>query len=149
MNATAAEEVARWAIEHGLSASNADTLSTLLVELGTQLDQVRAKASEDKTRAEALATQVASIRALCESGWPRGEPCRFCKKVGSHSEVCYVRGSAGYDLLNEHEATLRENAELRAALAAKLPVNGKHLLSGERYVSLRQRVQGRFSRHED
>lgn len=100
------------------------------------------------TQVQALSTQLASIRALCEAGWPRGEPCRLCRRTGSHSEVCYVRAGAGYDLLEEHESTLRENAELRAALAAKMPVNGKHILSGEKYVSLRARVQGRFSRHE-
>jgi len=144
----AVEEVARWALENGFEASPVDTLSALLAQLGPQVAQLRDTASQDKTKAAALASQLASIRALCESGWPRGEPCRFCKKIGHHSEVCYIRGSAGYDLLNEHEATLRENAELRAALAAKLPTNGKHLLSGEKYVSLRQRVQGRFSRHE-
>lgn len=147
MSAEALEEVARWAKENGFSTT-ADTVSAVLAEIGVQVTALREKRDESKLRADAALSQVASIRALCEAGWPRKEPCRLCKGVGTHSAVCYVRGSAGYDLLNEHEATLRENDELRAALATKMPVNGKHILSGEKYVSLRQRVQGRFSRHE-
>lgn len=99
---------------------------------------------------KALSVQLASIRSLCEAGWPRGEPCRLCNRVKTHSDVCYVRMSSGYDLLNEHEATLRENDELRMALAARLPaVNRDKLLSGERYLSLRSRLKGRFSKHDN
>jgi hypothetical protein len=100
--------------------------------------------------AQALKVQLASIRKLCESGWPRGEPCRLCKQVGSHTPNCYVRASVGYDLLAEHEATLRENDQLRAALAQHLPVNGKHITTGGKFRSLRDRARGgRFSAHDD
>ena len=97
----------------------------------------------------ALSVQLASIRKLCEAGWMRGEPCPLCKRLGVHSDVCYARTATGYDLLEEHAATLRENHDLRVALAQRLPVNGERILAGGKYQSLRKWMQGgRFSRHE-
>lgn len=103
------------------------------------------------TESKALKSQLASIRKLCEAGWPRGEACRLCKQVGSHTQNCYVRNSVGYDLLEEHEETVRENERLRAALAPHLPVVGKHLLQGGQVRSPRDiaRGNGRFSKHND
>lgn len=101
-----------------------------------------------QTENGALKVQLASIRKLCEAGWPRGEPCRLCKAIGHHTPNCYVRGSVGYDLLQEHETTLRENDQLRAALAQHLPVNGKNIVRGGAYRSIRDRARGRFSQHD-
>ena len=94
---------------------------------------------ELEIQVKAMATQLASIRSVCEAGWNRGDPCRLCNHIGAHAQTCYIRTSVGYDLLEEHEATLRENAELRAALAARLPVNGARILGGKKYLSLRAR----------
>lgn len=102
-----------------------------------------------RTENGALKVQLASIRKLCEVGWPRGEPCRLCKGIGQHTPNCYVRGSVGYDLLEEHETTLRENDQLRAALAQHLPINGKNIVRGGNYRSVRDRARGgRFSQHD-
>lgn len=104
-------------------------------------------ANDVEIRLRALTIQIESIRKVCEAGWAHGEPCRLCTRIGRHSDTCYIRTSTGFDLLDEHEATVRENDELRAALAARLPVNGERLLAGSPHLSLRAKMQGRFSRH--
>lgn len=137
------EQVAEWAASCGLRAtSDASTVLDLLHTLTPQLNKLHAAA----TRADASATQLASIQRVCEAGWHRGEPCRMCQRVGKHADTCYVRAGTGYDLLCEHEATVRENDELRAALAVRLPVNGKHILAGQQHKGLRQRARERFTK---
>lgn len=97
---------------------------------------------------EALLT-TASITARMQSleqavggrYFKRGEPCPICNQMSKHSSTCYLRPSTGWDLLTEHEATLHENDELRAALAQHLPHNGKMILSGRPYVGLKQRAR--------
>lgn len=95
-------------------------------------------------RVQALEVLLASIRKVCEAGWRVGEPCRLCGRIGRHSETCYTLKATGFDLLEEHDATVRENDSLRAALAAKLPVNGHHIKSGATYKSLRERAAAQF-----
>lgn len=99
------------------------------------------------TELKALKAQLASVRKLCEAGWPRCEPCRLCTGVGTHADTCYVRASTGYDLLEEHETTVRDNERFRAALAQFLPHQAKHIIRGGVYRSLRDRARkpGRFS----
>lgn len=91
----------------------------------------------------AVTARMQSIERSIEARYfKRGEACPLCNQMSRHSPTCYLRPSTGWDLLAEHEATLHENDELRAALAQHLPHNGKMILSGRQYVGLKQRARG-------
>lgn len=138
-----AEQVAAWAIECGLAPPNeAESGMAVLAALAPQIKRLQA----DSTKHAAASVQLAALQRVCEHGWQRSEPCRMCNGLHRHSDTCYVRTGTGYDLLAEHEATLRENEELRAALAKRLPVNGKKIMEGQTYRSLGRRVRARFER---
>jgi hypothetical protein len=68
-------------------------------------------------------------------------PCPICAQHKTHATTCYVRKATGWDLLDETEATIRENDELRRALARHLPHNGKTILAGQPYRSLKDRAR--------
>jgi len=89
---------------------------------------------------------VQSLRKLADHEMRTGKRCRVCGHAPRHAGTCYLLASTGYDLLNEHEATLRENSELRAALAKHLPVNGKQIVAGASYRSHRTRLRERLAK---
>lgn len=136
------EAVAEWAAARGFASAAGESVMEVLNSITAQVDKAQAAA----TAFNALALQFASLKRVCEAGWARGEPCRFCQGVRKHADTCYVKSGTGFDLLCEHEATVRENDELRVALAARLPVNGKHILAGQKHMTLRQRARLRFQK---
>lgn len=140
--------VVKWMSDHALPVNGHVTLDEVLESLAVEVKRLRQVREEAEIEARAVKVHLASIQRMCEARWVRGDPCPLCNQLGHHSGSCYARSSIGYDLLNEHDATVRENDSLRAALAAKLPVNGKHILAGGKYVSLRDRVRGRYSKHD-
>jgi len=138
-----AEQVAEWAIECGLvPPSTAESAMAVLLAIAPQIKQLQSMA----TKHSAASVQLAALQRVCEHGWQRGDACRVCQGMHHHSDTCYVRTGTGYDLLAEHEATLRENDELRAALAKRLPVNGKKIMEGRTYRGLGKRIRDRFER---
>lgn len=136
-----AEIVTQWARDYGIELQGGTLDEVLRDLLGKHNDSLQ-------TECDALRIRCASIQKVCEAGWPRGEPCRICRHVGRHTDTCYVRFGTGYDLLEEHEACRRENDELRAALASHMPVNGKHILAGQKVKSLRSKMRDRFLHRE-
>lgn len=129
------------------------TLRHFLAELPLSDAQLEPVAGVVNKIEEALLT-TATITARMQSlerafearYFKRGEACPMCSQMSRHSATCYLRPSTGWDLLGEHEATLHENDELRAALAQHLPHNGKMILSGRPYVGLKKRARGSGSR---
>lgn len=141
-----AEQVVEWAVECGLVPPNSiESVTGVLDTLAPQVKQLQ----EAVTKHTAASVQLAALQRVCEHGWQRGEPCRVCQGIRRHADTCYVRAGTGYDLLAEHEATLRENDELRVALAKRLPVNGKKIMEGRAYRSLGKRIRARFGRGTD
>jgi len=101
------------------------------------------KIEEQLLSVAAITARVQSIeRSVDARYFKRGDPCPICSCTSRHSNTCYLRASTGWDLLTEHEATLHENDELRQALAQHLPHNGKMVLAGQPYRSLKQRARG-------
>jgi len=97
---------------------------------------------EALTTTAVITARIQSIeRAIDICFFKRGDPCPLCSRKSKHSPTCYARASTGWDLLAEHEATLHENDELRSALAKHLPHNGKMVLSGGKYRSLKDRAR--------
>jgi hypothetical protein len=125
-------------------------LRHLLSELPLSDEQLAPVAGVVNRIEEALLS-TAAITARMQSAeqsvdaryFKRGEPCPLCHHNSKHSQTCYLRSSTGWDLLAEHEATLNENDELRHALAQHLPHNGKMVLSGGQYKSLKARARAR------
>ncbi len=100
------------------------------------------KVEQENTTGAAAQAALQSARGIVEQIYlKRGDACPLCRSVRKHSPNCYLRGSGGWDLLGEHEATLKENDELRAALARYLPHNGAAIRSGGRYRSLKDQAR--------
>ncbi len=122
------------------------TLRALLAEMPVSDEQLAPiatlvnKLEEKLTVGAAALVQLQSLREVVDARFfKRGEPCPMCTGPGKHTTSCYVPLSAGWDLLNEHEAIVRENNELRAALALHLPHNGKLIQAGR--MSLKDRAR--------
>jgi len=109
-------------------------------ELLAPLASVVNELEERVTVGAAALVQLQSLKEIIDARYfKRGEPCPMCTGPGKHTTSCYVPLSAGWDLLNEHEAIVRENNELRAALALHLPHNGKLIKAGR--MSLKDRAR--------
>lgn len=96
---------------------------------------------ENITGAAAVVSLQSARQAVEHLYIKRGEKCPLCHRTYKHAGTCYLRGAVGWDLLEEHEATLRENDQLRAALAQHLPHNGKLIRAGGKYRSLKERAR--------
>jgi len=96
---------------------------------------------------EAVLSRMQSIeRSVDAMYFKRGDPCPFCHHSSVHAQTCYMRATTGWDLLSEHEATLRENDELRQALAVHLPNSAREVLQGKGYCGLKQRARNGSSK---
>lgn len=106
------------------------------------------KVEQENVIGAAAVTSLQSARKIVEHRYlKRGEKCPLCHRERKHAATCYLCGAVGWDLLDEHEATLRENDHLRAALAQHLPHNGKMIRAGGTYRSLKERA--RMAREDD
>lgn len=120
--------------------------TSAIEELQARIDELEKQLVEAQVERDSYRASSESLRRLIEQEMRRGVPCRICGHTGKHARTCYALSSTGYDLLNEHEDTLRENAELRQALAVHLPVNGHHIRVGGQYKSHRQRLREKLKR---
>jgi hypothetical protein len=96
---------------------------------------------EEKILAGAAANvRLQSLQVAVDARYlKKSLPCPVCNRLGVHTESCYLAAATGWNLLNEHEAVVNENNELRAALARHLPHNGKLVKPGR--LSLRDRAR--------
>lgn len=124
-----------------------------------EIEQLRAVVGDDETAqfalkvieellvvAEANAVRLESMRAVVDGQQPRGTRCPFCHRARGHAETCYLRSGTGFDLLAEHEATLRENDELRRALAPHLGKTAQAVLTGKPYEGIKARFRRRHAK---
>lgn len=94
--------------------------------------------------AEANAVRIESMQRILKLHMKQGRHCPFCNKGSEgHSSACYARKTTGFNMLEEHEATIRENDELRHALAPHLSEPAQEVLRSRPYRSLRDRLRHR------
>lgn len=88
-----------------------------------------------------VAVVLGSIRSILQERMSKGDPCPFCRETKKHTDVCYLAGDTGSQILDEYRAIELHRDML---LAEKSRMNGSQSPDPER---TRVRLKGRFHHH--